>query len=1118
MGDVVNLAARLKDHAEAGEILVEEATHRHTHGAFEFTPRTLDVEGYDEPIQAYRAERLLPRPVRVRGIKGLAADLIGRDDELRQLKLALAKTAAGEGQIASIIGEAGVGKSRLAKELRTHATSEDSTSRVLWMEGHCVEIGVSAGYWPFIDMLTHHFGWTSEDDNATRADIVRGALSELVSLDLLTPQRRVDIGACLGRLLSVRFGDEWDERLKSVRPEQIQRQTFTAIRDFVIAVARRQPVVLVLDDLHWADNHSLDLISVMMEALTLAPVMLLCLYRSERDHASSQLATWASRTCPDQYTELALRELTTQESHRLVDSMLDIQDLPQATRDSIVDKCQGNPFFVEEVVRSLVHSGEVYEEDGVWKVLDTAETVGVPDSVHGMILSRVDTLEQGLKDVVHTACVIGRLFRRSVLEHIMQTEADIEGALAQLEDHGIIYRHRVIPEPQYSFRHTLTQEAVYETLLRSHKESVHRRAAEALEVLYQDDLEQYKEELAHHYERSDHDAKAVEYLLGAGHKARSACLNDEAIAYYERCLDTLTEAGLDDDHPDWRVSALGGLTRILVGVGRAGDAEKYGRDAVALAKATGTSRAETVRLLFWLAEALQSQSRYDDVMGIAEEGLALLADDTESVGAVLMNHQMAAAARNRGLLDLSLKHTTRNAQFIRDLPYTEELGAAYIQVAVGCMLADRDDEAARWLKTARELAEKHHDQHLVGDIALQTGAAVGGRGDLRAAVRYFSEAADISAKTGDATLGAWSVGGLAWVHLSLGELDHAERHIAEAASIAEKMGHRRDLAIALDILGTAMLGQGRAAEAVQTFHRAASLHEEIGSPQEAAALLSLGRAEMAAGEVDAAEEHLRRAALGGGGETVVVAAIAGLAELISEQDIAELAEKVHAHDESVRSVRLVARPAEATPFSSLVVSSDLSEVANDPAWTWHDLYDDCAYRVGGGCVISAANGRALGSSDLWIVRWQNVSAPRFLRGAEGDFAMETRVRPTDDLTPAIGGLLLRQDRHTYLRLDVGAYGARAVTFQGCQQDHDQIHGRGGLRSGETSLRLERTGATVRALFREDDGWHVVAEAPWTAPGPARVGLFAIGAVNRLIYPGAFQEGSAIHFDSFEMWR
>ncbi|MEO2005230.1 MAG: hypothetical protein ABGY41_14165, partial [Candidatus Poribacteria bacterium] len=189
---------------------------------------------------------------------------------------------------------------------------------------------------------------------------------------------------------------------------------------------------------------------------------------------------------------------------------------------------------------------------------------------------------------------------------------------------------------------------------------------------------------------------------------------------------------------------------------------------------------------------------------------------------------------------------------------------------------------------------------------------------------------------------------------------------------------------------------------------------------------------------------------------------------------------------------------------------------DDPAWTWHDVYDDCSYRVGGGCVISAVNGRTLGSSDLWIVRWQNVSAPRLLRGAEGDFGIETRVRPADDLTPAIGGLLLWKDRHTYLRLDVGAYGPRAVTFQGCQQDHDQIHGRGGLRSGEAALRLERAGDTVRALFREDDGWRLVREAPWPAPDPVSVGLFAIGAVNRLIYPGAFQEGTAIHFDCFDM--
>ena len=545
MGAAINLAARLREHAQPGEIVIGEATYHHTRRAFALSPRLVEAKGFPAPVRAYLVERRLERPEKVRGVEGLHAELIGRDEELGKLVSALDEVRSGRGQLVSIIGEAGVGKSRLVADL-SQAALADAERAPRWFEGRCLDIGMAVSYWPFLDFFRSCFGWRVEDDEAERAARLVTTLSRLVQEGSLSTERYRELVPLIADLLSVELGEDWPT-VSHASAEQARQQTMLAIRDVVLALARRGGLVLVLDDLHWADSSSLDMVSLLMESLTLAPLLLVCAYRPDPEHRSRHLGTVGARKCADRYTEIRLRELTPRQSRQLIASLLQIEDLSPEMAQLILEKAQGNPFFVEEVVRALIEAGAVYRDDeGAWRARPELGGVAVPESIQGVILSRVDRLQNDSRRVLQSASVIGRVFRRRLLARVANHEADLDQALAELEERALIYEGRVTPEPEYSFQHQLTQETVYRNLLRRQRQGFHRQVAEAIEALYADGLDEFYEQLAYHYDRADDAARAVEYLVKAGQKAATQYANREAVTHFDRALElTTTDAAAE---------------------------------------------------------------------------------------------------------------------------------------------------------------------------------------------------------------------------------------------------------------------------------------------------------------------------------------------------------------------------------------------------------------------------------------------------------------------------------------------------------------------------------------------------------------------------------------------
>jgi predicted ATPase len=337
-----------------------------------------------------------------------------------------------------------VGKSRLALEF--HAQLPRQAPGWLWLEGRCQELAQNTGYAPFVDLLRSYWSWGPEEDEAARARSITTLLTELSEDRQLAPERVGEIGALLGRLFGLHFGDARERLLDQVDGVEVHRRTAAALCDLLVALAQRQPLVLVLEDLHWADTLSLELINLLMAHLPHTTVLLLCIYRPEQQHRAWQLAPLAARKCPGHFSQLMLNELTPGQSRLLIANLLgttkpthasaaeDPDALAPAMLQLILEKGQGNPLYLEELIYALIDSGHLLWEEGRWHIAAAFKLSAIPESLQSIIYSRLDALGSPWKQVVQQAAVIGRTFRRRLLAELISPAWDLDAALQRLSE------------------------------------------------------------------------------------------------------------------------------------------------------------------------------------------------------------------------------------------------------------------------------------------------------------------------------------------------------------------------------------------------------------------------------------------------------------------------------------------------------------------------------------------------------------------------------------------------------------------------------------------------------------------------------------------------------------
>lgn len=547
---VIGLAHTLRRRASAGCILAGESTYRSTRAAFTFRESPVAAGTVGSSVRAFEVSGRFPVPRKVSVVEGMQAKLIGREAELTRLRSAFQAARAGHGSVVCIVGEAGVGKSRLIEEVRHEATGSRThqlpvQEPVYWLEGRCLTTAVTARYWPFLDVIKGLFSFETRDGDARRSRRIQSFLDGLESEGHLTRQEAGESAAVLSELLSVRRETEKGGPLALAGPEQMKHLTFQCIRLLLRALTRRKPVVLVLEDLHWADGLSLDLINHLFESVTDLPILMICVYRPDPTHRSRHLAGIAARKCVAGYVEIVLRELSPVHSAAMADSLIPSGEGLRELKAEVLQRAQGNPLFLEELVRSLVDSGAVVRRGPQWCAGGAPRSVEVPESLQSVILSRVGSLGNDAIRALECAAVIGRLFQRELLAGTSRL-AGLDEILEDLQDRELIYEERPVPEEQFSFKHVLTQEAVYKSIPEWRRELIHRDVAAALVDSHPAGLEEHFEQLAFHYDRSRDREKAIEYHYLAGEKARRSNANEEAVAHLTRGLQLLRSAPASD--------------------------------------------------------------------------------------------------------------------------------------------------------------------------------------------------------------------------------------------------------------------------------------------------------------------------------------------------------------------------------------------------------------------------------------------------------------------------------------------------------------------------------------------------------------------------------------------
>lgn len=529
-GDTVNLAARLRDMAAPGQVLVDSRAFSAAAGFFRFQPQTpVTVKGRTHPVMVYRVQSAAPRPDKVRRIHGLKSRLIGRDRELKQMEDAAMRLRRKEGTVLTVSGDAGTGKSRLIAEFKGSQDGEGFR----WLDGHAYTYNRGIPYYPFIDMLNRLFGIEEEDDEATIEDKLQSGIEPLVDhADTVVP------------FLAGLYGVS-SPTVLAVRPEVFKSRLQNAFITLLSALAVQGATIVCIEDLHWADPSSLALIRFILKESGL-PILFVISYRPALDFPDGEnggLFSYARES-------IRLTDLDPPLAKAMVQSLMNTQSIPVALERYILKNVEGNPFYLEEVVNSLIDAGRLKRIKSQWHLDKALDASDFSSTINGIIHGRLDRLGRAAKAILQEASAIGRVFRLDLLSRITAFPEELVSCIDKIERVDLIRRNPDRSEPVYSFKHAIVQDVVYHGLLKKERRTIHEKIARTQETLFFGRLDGVLETLALHYANSDNTHKAAEYLIRSGEKSLEKYAVEESHRYYEKAYRLLSGIAVptEDEH------------------------------------------------------------------------------------------------------------------------------------------------------------------------------------------------------------------------------------------------------------------------------------------------------------------------------------------------------------------------------------------------------------------------------------------------------------------------------------------------------------------------------------------------------------------------------------------
>ena len=768
VGDTVNLASRTEGLAEPGTTCVTEGMFKLTEGLFRFEALgEKQIKGKKEPVKVYQVIAPSTRRTKfdVSAERGLT-HLVGRERELELLLDGFQRAKLGKGQAFSIISEAGVGKSRLLYEFRKVVTNED----VNFLEGKCLSYGRGVAYHPVIDILKSNFDiQEGERDSEIKVKVKEGL--NIIGVD------EASTLPYLLELLSVK--DSGIDQI-SMSPEAKKDRIVEACRKIVLKGSEVRPLIMAFEDLHWLDKSSEDVVKNYLESIPGSRVLLIFTYRPEFVH------TWGTKSY---HNQLTLHRLSNRESLQMVTHILGTKEIEKTLEELILEKTEGVPFFIEEFIKSLKDLKIIERRENAYRLAKDIQQLSIPSTIQDVIMARVDSLPEGAKEVLQTGSVIEREFSYPMIKRIMGLpEKELLCYLSILKASELLYERGIYPQSNYIFKHALTREVVYDSILAKRKIKLHEEIGNTIEELHKDNLSDLYEVLSEHYFLSENFSKSAEYSRLASRKAEETASLNDAIAHTKRRVKSLERLSRTEDVEEQIIDARAILGLYMTQLNYFFEAKEAIDPIIDLAIKRDYKRRlcqiyTTLGSYYWSVEENYTESfkALEEALKIAGEVKDILTSSLASFwfGAALSYNCQFERARGyfQRILDINL--AARNLW-----------GTASIKSMLACFSYYNHGKITLQFETSGEglrIAEESGDIYSKALAYSSHGISCYGKGLLEEAQKYLLMGADFCEKIDYHSWNAFARFNLGEIYFEMGNFQKSKEYYEKASRVLENI-------------------------------------------------------------------------------------------------------------------------------------------------------------------------------------------------------------------------------------------------------------------------------------------------------------------------------------------
>ncbi|MCZ6676748.1 MAG: tetratricopeptide repeat protein, partial [Candidatus Poribacteria bacterium] len=849
IGEPVELAEKLEDISDTGEMLVGDRTYRLTRALFDYEKKA-DVEVGGKLVPVYKVHGKKEDPQLKRGVAALNQVFVARDEVFDILKLSADHLFEGKGHFVCTIGQAGLGKSRLKYELKLHLAET-----VSWLEGACFAHTEQTAYSVFIATIKAYLDIQESDSDEE--------IEEKLSFKVKNLFRHADedlseeiIPYIGSQLLSLHFEGERGDKIRYLDAEGRRQRTFAAVKDFLIAESKRRPVVLALEDLHWIDQVSLDLIFFLMETMIDEPILVNCLYRSERTDPCWTIAERAIVRVPENFTQVALDPLSPEASRDLLERLLTLEDAEEL-KENILARTGGNPFYMEEILRSLIDDQIIIKvnpgdpNDSRWAVVQDVEEIDVPDSLEQMMGARIDRMPDEPKAVLQRGAVIGRTFESDILEKVSSGLGHLEEHLARLTATDMISpRKPPTDPPEYIFGHIVTHKITYDKIPGVQRRGLHTQVGSCMEAKHQEHLERIYEQLAQHYHEGNDEKKAVTYLVKSGTKAKRQYNNGVALTFYQQALEHLEQRR--EDMPEERLEIRQGLGDVNTILGEFGAAiENYAETLQSTAHPV--KRAELKRKM---ANVYEKRAEYDVAMETSKAALDELKAQPDQVEEARIYNTIGWIHSKKGEFDAAIEMATHALELVENS--TEYDVIAAIDKNLGTYYYRKGDIARtnEYFQKGIERADQIGDKMLMAQLYNNLGLVGQLTGEMDTAVENLQKSIQLKEQLGDVMGLTTSYGNLALIYLATDAFDVALEYLGKALKISQRTGAQEKVAEVEGKIGSLYFRQKDFDRATEHYLASLEIRQKIGDAMGIAeSYINLVEAALGNDDLEAAENY-----------------------------------------------------------------------------------------------------------------------------------------------------------------------------------------------------------------------------------------------------------------------